>query len=259
MFLFFYNSGFSHRFVGQYGETVHPHITLGYGNPNEAGLYLMLCAFILLSAVFHYKSRMMKILCLGEILFCCYLLTAADCRITVVLYTAVAIAVLLCKKVSFSRAAMNVILLTPLFFVVLILAFPMLENITFLGSSFDTGRSILYREIIENLTFSSVLFGDFERYALSNMHNAYISIFASLGILPMVTFWGGLYMALKKCQNVVIEKKEHMVLLFSLLAIVVYSAVEAALLVSGSVYAASVFLLYYLYISNDEIALKGMG
>jgi len=62
-----------------------------------------------------------------------------------------------------------------------------------------------------------------------------------------------LYTTISRCCDNVIRKKENITLLLGVVAVIIHSSVESALLVNGSIYAASVFLLFYLFVSNDEI------
>ena len=193
-------------------------------------------------------------ICLVETVYMGVLLVQTDCRAAIALTAAVLLATVFCKRISFGRFARNIIVFFPLGFVLLLLALPGLGEMKFLGSALDTGRSSLYLNYLDNLTLQKFLFGDFVEYPLNNMHNAYLTIAASLGIFVGIVFTAVLYLAYKRCCMVSLQKKENMALLLGLTAILIHSAVEAAVLVNGSVYAASVFLLYYLVISCDEIA-----
>lgn len=253
MFLLFYNSSFAYRYFSEYGVTLSEHVTLGYSNPNETGLYLMICLFILASAFFYYKRLEIRICCAAEIVCLGFLIWKTQCRVAMMLSLAVLVLTVFCKRVCIRKPLWNTILLFPAIYIVLLLIWPELTELRIWGETLDTGRSTIYQEAIRNLTLSGFFFGAYGRYHLANMHNAYLSIFASLGIFAAASYMAILRMAYKKCCNVVLEKKENIVLLLGMLATLVVGAVEAALFVGGSVYAASVFLLYHLFISNDEM------
>jgi len=246
-------AGFSHRYVGEYGETIHKNLTLGYNNPNEAGMYLMLCLIVLVSAIFHYKTKKMKVFCVLEVGFVGYLLVRTNCRIAISIATAVFLLTMLCKRIHISETTWGIVLLFPAVYVLLLCLFPILLELEYLGEAVDTGRRSLYLALLQSITFQKFCFGDFSRYALTNMHNAYLSIFASFGIFSVWSFLNLLYTTISRCCDNVIRKKENITLQLGVVAVIIHSSVESALLVNGSIYAASVFLLFYLFVSNDEI------
>lgn len=51
IYVYFYFSDRSHTYIGYFGETIIDELTLGYRNPNEAGMYLLFSFIILFPIV----------------------------------------------------------------------------------------------------------------------------------------------------------------------------------------------------------------
>lgn len=253
LFLAFYFSGFSHRCVGQYGEFAHESITLGYNNPNEVGMYLMLNFFILLSALFHYKKKNQKVICVIALCIVTFLISKSDARSVIVLSVLVSAFTFLLRALRLSRKKLFVIFCIPLAFALAIVLIPELGDLNFLNESLANGRALMVEVFLKEMTVVSFLFGNYSGYAFSNMHNSFVSIFATIGFFATLAYWSVLFVAYSGICKLGAKTKEKMVLQLGLLAVIVHGAVESSFLVGGSVYAASVFLLAYLVNSENEM------
>lgn len=241
-------SPMSHRYFSEYGIVTHENITLGYGNPNETSIYLMLNFIILFAGVFKFKAWYLKLLCLAEAAFMGYLVFLTDCRAAIIVVGSVALLSVVLKRIRLYRPILWIVFTVPIFFFFALRWFP---NLIVLGDAFDTGRSELYRVVFEQLDFGKIILGDFNTFALNNLHNALLSVFASLGLVCVLVFTIILFLQTKSLGKTV-AIKERKVLLLGVLAVVVHSSVEAAVLVAGTAYAASFFTLYYLCIDDSE-------
>ena len=248
LFVILYISPLSHVYVTEYGVGEHENITLGYGNPNEVGMYLLFNFIVLFSALFKYENIYLKVLCIVETVFVGYLIILTDSRAAIIAAVLLVLASVLFKKDRLPLPVLLTVFAIPiLFFFVL----RWLPDFTILGEEFDTGRTRFYNMIFEQMNFEKFIFGDFTSFKLDNMHNALLSVFASLGVVSTVLFVVILFRQTKRLGRR-IASKEKKVLLIGVLVIVIHSAVEAAVLVSGSAYATLLFMLYYLCLDDSK-------
>lgn len=241
LFFAFFCSGFSHRYIAVYGETVHENLTLGYGNPNEAGIYLLMNGIMLLSGSFHYHDKR-RYLFWTEFIGIGYLICLTESRIVILMMLFVLVCTLGLRTFMLKRATRMLVMMLPALFILFSFFLP---NLTILGEMLDTGRSTIYQNTISNMDRFSFFFGDLARFQLQNLHNAYLSIFASLGVFVFTLFVVLLSRSLKRVSMIRAEGKDQRALLFGFLAVIIHGSVEAALLTSGTVYSVSVYLLYF--------------
>lgn len=252
LFMYYYNSSFAHRYMGAYGETVLDEITLGFNNPNETAIHLMVCAFLLLAALFRYKSIFKRVLFGVELLFMLYLIYETACRAVILLVAAVLLTTLFFRRFTVTKGVIRAMFLVVVAVFLISFMFPDMGNMVIMGETADTGRGAITREFIEDLTAVSFMLGDFQKYPLNNMHNAFLSLFAAFGVLSACAYWGFYYRGFLSICSRKTEKLEGKVLQLGCMAIVLHGSVEAALLTSGAIYAASVFLLLFMLASIED-------
>lgn len=238
-------------YYGPYGSVTISELTLGYGNPNETAMYLMLSFFIMLSAVFAAKKRWQR---RGSFLLSgvlCYLLWETECRTCIVLAAVVLILTVFKFLPRLKEGARLVAFLIPLVSLILVRVIPdILTELTFMGDVVDTGRYQVFDQLFSNLTAYSFLFGDVVGYAGTNMHNSYLSLLAMFGILTTIMYVMFLSASLKAyCQK--LSDSPSYVAYAGVLAVIVHGAAEAALIISGTVYAGMAGLLFLLMIPEE--------
>ena len=253
-FLFFYRSSFAYRFYGPYGETLHESLTLGYNNPNEAALYLMICFFILLSAMFYFNRYAIRLLALLEACLVGYLIYLTGSRAALILCVLIVVAMIITREYVIKPSLLLIVFLIPLFFTVLMVMFPEIAHTVVLGETIENGRLSMVTDYLSEVNLFEFLFGNFSKYNLGNLHNGMLSICASFGIGITILFFVILHYAYK---NVLLKgdlnRAAYMPVALGLLAIVIYSVAEAAPFVAGSVFSASIFMLAYLAAPEKEI------
>ena len=84
------------------------------------------------------------------------------------------------------------------------------------------------------------------------MHNGMLSVVASLGIVVFGVYFTALYFGYKRILRGTVGKRDYMPLALGMLGIILHSVAEAAPLVSGSVYAVSIFMIAYLAVPEKE-------
>lgn len=241
-------------FYGAYGKEIIDDLTLGYGNPNEAGIYLMLSFFIMLSAVFAAKKwwqRWGTCLLSGAI---CYLLWETNCRICIIL-AAVILVLTVFKCLPRLKSGIRLIaFLIPLISLILVRVIPnILKEMTFMGDVVDTGRYFVFDRFFDGLTVGSFLFGDVARYPGSNMHNSYLSLLAMFGVLTAVIYVLFLNTSLKAYYRKLSNTQSY-VAYAGVLAVIIHGAAEGTLIMSGTVYAGMAGLLFLLMLPEETDA-----
>ena len=231
--------------MGPYGPVELDVLTLGFGNPNETAIYLMLCGFLLLAAFFRYKTLFKRIVLAVEFLWVMFLVHKTDCRAVVFMLGAVLLGVVFWKKMSLNKKSIRTIFLGTALFTVVLFILPTLGRMTFMDEALDTGRTAIFERYLNSLKFDSFLRGDFQRYPLINMHNAFLSLLAAFGILAAIVCWGFYYRGFLNVCAGKPRSMEQKVLQLSCMAIVIHSTVEASVLTSGAIYAVSTFLVLF--------------
>ncbi len=244
----------AYLFRGYYGVIELEELTLSYNNPNETSMYLICCLLTLLAAISFYKQIWLKIIFIFNAAAVFNLIFLTQCRAGIIAASLAVIGLLLHKfikvKMWFTRLAMFV----PAVMVVLIYFFnDMLIEIKILGESFESGRKSVFDSLFNNLNSFEFFSGDFANYAFENLHNVYISIFATIGIfgtLFYILFFDKMFktFARKKVQPESYQKMAYICLLI----LIIYSSVESALFCSGSAFAMCFISLYTLFALKKE-------
>ncbi|MBR0449020.1 MAG: hypothetical protein IIX24_05545 [Peptococcaceae bacterium] len=252
LFLYYYNSDFVHRIKSEYGDGFVKAFTLGFANPNETAMYLMVCAFLLLAAFFHYKTLYKRILFGLDFLLISFLIYKTECRIVILLMTLVLLGVVFGRKIKVGRRFIRCCFLASAGFTVILLAAPAVGRILIMNEVADTGRYQIFSRFFYNLTATSLMVGDFLKYPLNNMHNAFLGIFASFGIIVALYCWAFFCRGFSAICGEKAESLEYSSLQLGCCAIILHSAVEAAMFLNGAIYADIVFLMLFMTASADN-------
>ena len=244
---------FAHRIVGEYGDATHQDITLGYNNPNEAAIYMMFCFFILLSAMYYYKGGLLRFVAFAEACVMGYLIYLTNCRAAILICFVIIVYMMFTIEIRIQPLLLGTVFLIPIIYTVSLICFPSLAYIELLGETIENGRRNIIIAFIDELNLFEFMFGNFSKYQLGNMHNAMVSVIASMGIIVFGVYFTSIYFGYKRIIGSAWGKRDFMPLALGMLGIIIHSTAEAAPLVSGSVYAASSFLLAYLAVPNKEI------
>lgn len=246
-FLYLYNSDNAYKIQSGDKYIIIDALTLGYNNPNELALYLFLVFSVLLSGCFYYKRPIIKMFFLLCSIIIFYLIIQTMSRAALFLASILVAMTIFTKCLKLPKRLLKVLFIIPLLFAIILMAFSDKINlIQFFGETFDSGRDTIYKNFFGKLSFLGFIFGDFQKYQFVNMHNAYISIMATIGFLGAFIFVVLLYRQYERMFERKITKKHVLTMAFSLLLIIVYISIEAALFVAGSLYSVSMFLSVYL-------------
>ncbi len=252
-------SSVSHKFVGSYRTVVLDELTLGYQNPNQTGMYLLTCFFILLSATAYFKKRSKKRLFMIAAAIVASLIIGTRSRACIIFVIIYVIYYLFFSR-RLSRSTRLFItkcaFMAPIIMFIFILFFQeAADSLLILGEEFDTGRVSIYQRVFRNYNIVDFILGDFSRYLFGNLHNAYLSVFATAGFFTMVFYI--VYLRNKFLEIQKSAKHRHQSLaFFGLTLLVVHMSVEAAFFTAGSVYAISVICLAWISSDLHEDSIK---
>lgn len=252
IFILLYFSGLRHAFDTYYGVRYIGSVTLGYPNPNQTAMYLFVCAVNLFAALFYFKKKTLRILIGADLLLMLYMLNKTDSRTAILMVVLVAFLCVILWKRKLSQVWVNIALLAPLIYAILAqYLFPYFDEIMILGESLFNGREDIYDRYFNNLSLSTFLFGDFNRFRFQNLHNGYVAIAATIGIVGLVSFVSLLKNALAGIGDVRLKEYEKIAAI-AFLCIIVYTCTEAAFFVGSVNYAYLMYTVFLLFAIPDN-------
>lgn len=231
-------------------------LILGFENVNQTGIQLLSVMLVLLCATSYFKNWLYKIAYFTMSIIMLYLINETTCR-TCLVVGAVAIVLFVFHK--FFKPNKIVCLVAYLFPIIFALFIMYGENIysswEFMGDAFDSGRKDIYVKVFKKLTVPTAFFGKFLARGVTNDHNAFISIFANVGLIG-----GGMYLTyfLNKLFTTSDNLKfnHQRVALTGILLLLLYSSTESGVFVNGSYTTFPLLVLYLLANTEDDRMLK---
>ena len=239
-------SPLAYTFSEEYGETTIKELTLGFSNPNQTAIYLLIHFLVLLIGVNDIPAKVLKFFNAANAIFMLRLIAKTGSRTGLILAISVLLIICLKKARPVAKFLTGIVYVVPIFVAFFILfGSAIYQHWTVLGDEFDTGRATIYAAVFEGLNLEEFFFGNYHVYAQQNLHNSFVSVFAAYGIIVVGLFF--LFFFLKTRRIFLGAKNDVQYIAFlAFYAIIVYSSMEAAFLISGSIYAVFVFSLYYL-------------
>lgn len=239
-----------YRYAGYeiYMGTDKAWLTLGYFNPNQTAMYLIVNIIVLLSALSYYKKRIFKGLLLMDILYLCLLLLDTSSRTSIGIGIIILMATIFNHKKRISKLMVLTTLAIPLVFLLL---YPwayengLIYLLEFGGKMDFSSRSVIFTNILKSVK-DQFLFGNFSAYQLQNLHNGVLSVYSSLGLVGLFFFYNFYIRAYLHLQESSIQSRTAYIAMIGLLSIFIHSCTESAFLVGGSVYAGSLSVLILL-------------
>lgn len=242
----------AHIFENIYGVSYLDFLTLGYGNPNKTGMILFGCFAVLISYINYETKTIRKIFVLADAVYISLMIFWTQSRASIVITVLLIIFSFISNK-KIIRIICNICYIAPIVFAPIFIFFPkQLMQSYFLGETLDTGRLSIYLNVFNNMNIKNFLIGNFE-YQFKNLHNLYISVFATIGLLGVILF-ALLYFNILRKMSYSYQSKSSKIALLAFSLFLLHSSAEAAMFLSGSSYAAIIILLYILSINgcNDN-------
>lgn len=223
-------------------------LTLGYDNPNQTAMYLLITLIILYCTLYFYKKKWVQNLIFIDIIYMFVLLLKTSSRTCIIIAVLLTVIIIFRKKYSVSPSLMIAVLLLPIVFM---LIYPYLcENGWIYVFKFGGKTDYFSRSYIYSTTLSAVkthfIFGDFASYQLANSHNGTLSVYASFGVIGLIFFYIYYFRAYFNIVSNGIKSKAAFISFIGLLAVFVHACTEGAFLIGGSMYAGSLSALIFL-------------
>ena len=222
-------------------------LTLGYGNPNEAAMYLFVCFAVLLSMLFDIRNKLFKVIIFLDLTYVANMLFQTESRTMVVALVAMVLLTLLFRRRSMPNPLVTLSFAMPLLFVFLLQRY---GDVILLGERIETGRLEIFARVTEKMTIAKFFIGDYS-FKFENLHNLYVSVFGTIGIVGVVAFALLLMQKIKYALKNATSKMNRIAAI-GFLMLFVSSSTEAAVFTAGSAFAASAVTLYVLSILKEE-------
>lgn len=249
-FLYLNHSPLKYIGYSQWGTFQYEYLTLGYQNPNETGIMLMIPFIIMLCAFSDSKTRLKKFIFGIPMVHLFYMILETQSRTCILLSIFVLLAYICHKLFRISKGWVILSLILPLLTMILQVMFPhFFGNLMILGETADTGRINLWLAFKQTASGFEWIFGDIGAYGGANMHNSYLSIIAAYGIIVCILFAVFLKNALLHyCYRIEwkIRPDSKTIAFWGVLCVIIHGCAEGTFLVSGAVFAGLASLLFIL-------------
>lgn len=240
----------ANRYTNEYGTFQADFLTLGYRNPNQTGMLLFACAAVLLSYFYRVDSIRKKILIALDIAYMLYLIYRTGSRASIIVATLLLLFSFVKKRKIIECFSWACYIVPMCFSLLLGLFYQEIGQMYFLGDVFDTGRLLIYSDVLRHMDLKSFFLGQYS-YQFSNLHNLYVSLFATVGLLGTVVL-AGLYLSINKKLNMAYETDSARIAYVAICLYMLHASVESAMFLFGSVYAAIIISLYTLCINKED-------
>lgn len=223
-------------------------LTLGYDNPNQTAMYLLITIIILFCAICYYSKNIVRILIFLDIIYMVKLLIETSSRTCILIAILITVIILFKKKYTISKYIVIVILLLPSIFM---FVYPLFyENRWFLnfelwGKTDYSSRIYMFITALSSVKHE-FLFGNFATNQLQNVHNATLSVYSSLGIVGLILFYIYYFRVYFNIISKGFKSRTAYISFIGLLVIFVHACTEAAFIVGGSMYAGILSILIFL-------------
>ena len=243
--------------VGLDGYVHYGCFTLGYYNPNQLGLRLIQCLLVLLCGVVYYKQTFLRVVFSVAALVAAYMILITKSRTCLVVLVLAIILFAIQIKVKVKPIFVLLAFLVPVLVALFLLKGQAIyKDWVFLGEIFDYGRKGEFEIVFKDINFLSAIFGNVGYHHFDNNHNAFLTIFANLGILGFCLFFGVIMHKMLKivCESMELYQNTAVV---GMIMLIIHSSMESSLFVEGSYLSIAFFMLYLIANTTEKKALKG--
>lgn len=243
---------FSNIYYTDYGERYMSFLTLGYNNPNETAMYLFVC-MIVNSCLFMESHKLItKLFSAFLIVSIVVLIWRTLSRTSLVVCILYIFLLLCCRKKKIPSFIHTISFIIPsAFFVITIVFNEALMNYTLWGESIETGRMDIYMNFLNELNGWKILIGWYP-VCFENLHNAILTIFATIGIFGTGIYIFFLNTKLRYLLSYIDAMSVEKYSLLGLYCILIYMSSESAFLISGGAFAVMVISVYLLSITDEQ-------
>ncbi len=246
----------SNIYYDEYGEKYMDFMTLGYNNPNQIAMYLFINIIVLGILFFDSKKIITKIFSAIMICILVALVLGTLSRTSFVVSVFYIIGLVYFRKKRIPSALRIASFVIPIAFFFLTIVFhKLMSSLMLFGEKIETGRFEIYVNFLKELDLIRFLFGWYP-FQFNNLHNAFLTIFSTAGLLGLgiyIEFLNSKLRYLQSCQR---KNGAEKYSVFGLCCILIYMSAESAIMVSGGAFAVMFVSVYLLGISGDKVDSK---
>ncbi len=244
----------SHVFHGEYGDEIIEDLTLGYANPNQAGMFLMV-SFIIAFSAFQKKWKLgYKAIFLIQSIWLFVLTCQSRSRTCIIILIVLLVlwATKLFHRIGTKFTAL-IFLLPAIMALILLIGGDIVRDLMVMDEQFDTGRIYVIKNFFAGLSPLTFLFGNFARWIGNNMHNSYLTVFAISGLFGAIAYIALLWKIVSDYSKTINRKSNaDMVAFLGVLAVIAHGVTEAAFITAGMIYASLASLLFVLTLNEED-------
>ena len=245
-----YHSEYRTVFETKYGRFFGEEVTLGYPNPNQTAMFLFVAMVILSIGIFWVKKPLVKTLLIADAAYMAVMLEQTKSRAGLLLLIIFLSAIFLMRKREIPSKLVKLVVLLPFIYAIVAMFFiETFGDVTLWGESIFNGREGVYGKYLDNISLVNFILGDFARFRFENLHNSYVSIAATAGIVTVICFVYFLRQLLLFNHGNAMTSWYSKIAYIGVLCVIIHSCGEAAFLVSGSTYAFLVFMIVMMFSS----------
>lgn len=215
-------------------------LSMGFFNSNQAGIFLVQ-NFSVLFAFFSIKKKRTTRICI--LILCAiefWLIFLTQSR-TAVFCVLVLLAGYLLRKRPVAQIVPRILFVAPfaaIFIMIWISNNDFINSIEVFGKPLINARDMIYYNSLQNLQHN-YLFGNYASGIFSNLHNAYLSVLLTVGVVGFSLFLLFFWEQTKQFERVHHRNEVTHMAFLGILTLYLNGCVEAAMMVSGSMYAAA--------------------
>lgn len=235
------------EYTGQY-------LTLGFNNPNEAGIVLYYVISIFMCLILTC-GKTIRIVLMVPLALLIYLLIKTGCRSSFISLVLVFLFYYFNRN-DFSilnkKTVLWILLLLPLLFAIL---YPVLavyyanSNLEVFGKPIFSGRDTLFTEELSYF-WNYPIFGDMSKYRFSNALNGYLAILFNTGLIGFAIYLLSIFSVLKTLTKEIVTKSQFFAYL-SIIGTYLIASSESVLLIGGGRW--YIFMLTLFVLANNNI------
>lgn len=244
-----------YNFGDQAGVTYNgEYLTLGFNNPNEAGmiLYFVITIFICFIIM---SAKTLRFILLIPLIYLVYLLYKTGCRSCLTSLILVSLFYYFNRNnfsILSNKTVIMILLMTPILFAIL---YPIAAiyyanaDLEILGKPIFSGRDYLFTEELANF-WKYPLFGNISGYRFTNALNGYLTIMFNTGLFGLTIYLVSIYSVLKSLTKEITSQSQFFAYL-SIIGAYFIASSESVLLVGGGRW--YIFMLTLFVLASNKV------
>ena len=234
-----------------------PYLTFGFDNSNYAGIVaLMVYSIIYVTQSGH--GRFNKAFCLVLELILLYLIYKTNSRTALIAALSIPILQLFFLRRRIPKMILFIFLMVPFMFIPFYIYWGNeigSGEVEVMGKGIMTGRDLIYKNSLNTLSDNFyILLGNLQKNPLQNAHNGPLAVFVSTGIIGTVLYFYVLFSVIFKIHRNASDFNS-IAALFIILACILNTSAEAALLLGG--FPAITYLFVFYVFGNSCFGYEG--